>query len=116
VAAGAVWGTRQLAEFDSGIAIGAVVTALGDVCRAVGVRVCATGVTTTDQLAAVRDHGIPWGQGPLLAEPRRRPSTAGIGLPPVCCPGSRGSPPRRPPRVPGRGPYSPRWPSWRRPR
>jgi EAL domain-containing protein (putative c-di-GMP-specific phosphodiesterase class I) len=59
----------------------AVVTALGDVCRAVGVRVSATGVRTPEELAAVRDHGIPWGQGPLLATPRRRPSTAGIVLP-----------------------------------
>ncbi|GAA3221101.1 hypothetical protein GCM10017691_05850 [Pseudonocardia petroleophila] len=64
----------------------AVVTALGDVCRAVGVRVCATGVTTADQLAAVRDHGIPWGQGPLLAEVQRRPSTTGILLPPALLP------------------------------
>jgi EAL domain-containing protein (putative c-di-GMP-specific phosphodiesterase class I) len=58
-----------------------VVRALLDVCHAVGVRVAAVGVGTPDQLAAVRDHGIPWAQGPLLAEPRRRPSTAGIVLP-----------------------------------
>ncbi|WP_219414849.1 EAL domain-containing protein [Pseudonocardia nigra] len=58
-----------------------VVQALLDVCRAVGVRVAAVGVSTPDQLAAVRDHGIPWAQGPLLAAPRRRPSTAGILLP-----------------------------------
>lgn len=44
----------------------AVVGALCGVCRTVGVRVCATGVRTVDQLAAVRDHGIPWAQGPLL--------------------------------------------------
>lgn len=65
----------------------AVVTALADVCRAVGVRVCATGVGTTDQLAAVRDHGIPSAQGPLLAAAQRRPSTAGIMLPPALLPG-----------------------------
>jgi EAL domain-containing protein (putative c-di-GMP-specific phosphodiesterase class I) len=59
----------------------AVVRALGDVCRTVGVRVSATGVATTDQLAAVRDHGIPWAQGPLLAASRRGPSTSGILLP-----------------------------------
>ncbi len=59
----------------------AVVTALCDVCRSVGLRVSATGVRTPDQLAAVREHGIPWAQGPLLAEPRRRPSPAGVGLP-----------------------------------
>lgn len=64
----------------------AVVTAIGDVCRAVGVRICATGVGTPDQLAAVRDHGIPWAQGPLLAEPQRRPSTGGIGLAPELLP------------------------------
>jgi EAL domain-containing protein (putative c-di-GMP-specific phosphodiesterase class I) len=58
----------------------AVVRALCDVCRTVGVRVSATGVCTTDQLTAVHDHGIPWAQGPLLAGPRRRPSTAGIML------------------------------------
>ena len=55
--------------------------ALLEVCRAVGVRVAAVGVSTPDQLAAVRDHGITWAQGPLLAEQRRRPSTAGILLP-----------------------------------
>jgi hypothetical protein len=59
----------------------AVVTTLCDVCRSVGLRVSATGVRTPDQLAAVREHGIPWAQGPLLAEPRRRPSPAGVGLP-----------------------------------
>lgn len=59
----------------------AVVRALCDVCRAIGVRVSADGVRTPDQLAAVRDHGIPWAQGPLLAEMRRRPSTSGIVLP-----------------------------------
>jgi EAL domain-containing protein (putative c-di-GMP-specific phosphodiesterase class I) len=58
-----------------------VVRALCDVCRAVGVRVSAVGVTTPDELAAVRDHGIPWAQGPLLAVARRRPSTVGILLP-----------------------------------
>jgi EAL domain-containing protein (putative c-di-GMP-specific phosphodiesterase class I) len=58
-----------------------VARALLEVCRAVGVRVAATGVTTPDQLAALRDLGIAWAQGPLLAEPRRRPSTSGILLP-----------------------------------
>jgi EAL domain-containing protein (putative c-di-GMP-specific phosphodiesterase class I) len=57
-----------------------VVRALVEVCQVVGVRVAATGVAAPDQLAAVRDHGIPWAQGPLLAEPRSRPSTAGILL------------------------------------
>jgi hypothetical protein len=59
----------------------AVVEALLGVCRVVGVRVSATGVSTPEQLAAVRDHGIPWAQGPLLAAPRTRPSTSGILLP-----------------------------------
>lgn len=58
-----------------------VVRALCDVCRAVGVRVSAVGISTPDELAAVRDHGVPWAQGPLLAEPRRRPSTVGILMP-----------------------------------
>ena len=58
-----------------------VVHALLEVCRVVGVRVAAAGVSTPDQLAAVRDQGIAWAQGPLLAEARRRPSTAGILLP-----------------------------------
>ncbi|WP_158228026.1 EAL domain-containing protein [Pseudonocardia sp. MH-G8] len=58
-----------------------VAQALLEVCRAVGVRVAAAGVSTPDQLTAVRDLGIAWAQGPLLAEPRRRPSTAGILLP-----------------------------------
>jgi EAL domain-containing protein (putative c-di-GMP-specific phosphodiesterase class I) len=78
-----------------------VVQALLDVCRAVGVRAAAVGVTTGEQLSCVRDHGIPWAQGPLLAEPRRRPSTAGILLPvhlmprmhPACpTPGRPGAP------------------------
>jgi EAL domain len=59
---------------------GVIVGALVEVCRTAGVRVAATGVRTPDQLAAVRDHGIPLAQGPLLAEPRPRPSTAGILL------------------------------------
>ena len=59
---------------------GVVVGALVEVCRTTGVRVAATGVSTPDQLSAVRDHGITWAQGPLLAEPRPRPSTAGILL------------------------------------
>jgi EAL domain-containing protein (putative c-di-GMP-specific phosphodiesterase class I) len=67
----------------------AVVQALLDVCRVVGVRVSATGVTTQEQLAAVRDQGIPWAQGPLLAEPRRRPSTSGILLPVELMPRTR---------------------------
>lgn len=58
-----------------------VVRALCDVCRATGTRVSAVGVTTPDELAAVRDHGIPWAQGPLLAAARRRPSTVGLLLP-----------------------------------
>jgi EAL domain-containing protein (putative c-di-GMP-specific phosphodiesterase class I) len=58
-----------------------VARALLDVCGAVGVRVAAAGVSSRDQLGAVRDLGIAWAQGPLLAEPRRRPSTAGILLP-----------------------------------
>jgi EAL domain-containing protein (putative c-di-GMP-specific phosphodiesterase class I) len=58
-----------------------VAHAVVEVCRAVGVRIAATGVATPEQLAAVRDLGITWAQGPLLAEPRRRPSTEGILLP-----------------------------------
>jgi EAL domain-containing protein (putative c-di-GMP-specific phosphodiesterase class I) len=58
-----------------------VTHALCEVCRAVGVRVAAVGVTSTEELAAVRDHGIPWAQGPLLAPPRRRPATTGILMP-----------------------------------
>ncbi|MBC8092894.1 MAG: EAL domain-containing protein, partial [Pseudonocardia sp.] len=63
-----------------------VVRALCELCRAVGVRVSATGVETIEQLSAVRDHGIPWAQGPLLAEARRRPSTSGLILPPALMP------------------------------
>lgn len=59
----------------------AVVKALCDVSRAVGVRMSAMGVRTVEELAAVRDHGITWAQGPLLAESRRRPNTVGILLP-----------------------------------
>lgn len=59
----------------------AVVKAIVDVCRAVDVRVAAVGVRTAEELAAVRDHGITWAQGPLLAAPRRRPSSTGILLP-----------------------------------
>ncbi|MCW0214763.1 MAG: EAL domain-containing protein [Pseudonocardia sp.] len=58
-----------------------VVMAIGDVCRAVGVCTAAVGITTTDELAAVRAHGISWAQGPLLAGTRRRASTTGVGLP-----------------------------------
>ncbi len=58
-----------------------VAHAVVEVCRAVGVRVAAAGVSTPEQLAAVRDLGITWAQGSLLAEPRRRPSTEGILLP-----------------------------------
>jgi EAL domain-containing protein (putative c-di-GMP-specific phosphodiesterase class I) len=66
-----------------------VAQALIEVCNAVGVRVAAAGVATPEQLAAVRDLGVAWGQGPLLAEPRRRPSTAGILLPAELLPRQR---------------------------
>ncbi|MGH3586255.1 MAG: EAL domain-containing protein [Pseudonocardia sp.] len=69
-----------------------VALALLEVCRAVGVRVAAPGVSTRDQLAAVRDLGITWAQGPLLAEPRRRPSTSGILLPVDLMPQARPAP------------------------
>ena len=70
-----------------------VAQALLEVCRAVGVRVAATGVATPEQLTAVRDLGISWAQGPLLAEPRRRPSTAGILLPAELLPRQRSAAP-----------------------
>lgn len=82
-----------------------VVHALGDVCRAVGVRMSAVGVTTTDELAAVRDHGIAWAQGPLLATPRRRPSTVGLLLPVDLLPGI--APAARPSPVPRTTPPAP---------
>jgi EAL domain-containing protein (putative c-di-GMP-specific phosphodiesterase class I) len=66
-----------------------VAQALIEVCGAVGVRIAAAGVATPEQLAAVRDLGVAWGQGPLLAEPRRRPSTAGILLPAELLPRQR---------------------------
>ena len=66
-----------------------VAQAVIEVCGAVGVRVAAAGVGTPEQLAAVRDLGIAWAQGPLLAEPRRRPSTAGILLPAELLPRQR---------------------------
>ncbi|MFC4946973.1 EAL domain-containing protein [Pseudonocardia sp. GCM10023141] len=77
-----------------------VVQALCDVCRAVGVRVSALGVTHPDELAAVRDHGIPWAQGPLLAGSRRRPSTVGILLPVDLMPRIHGAPASPPAPVP----------------
>jgi EAL domain-containing protein (putative c-di-GMP-specific phosphodiesterase class I) len=58
-----------------------VVAALCEVCRVVGVRVAATGVTSRDELSAVRDFGITWAQGPLLAAARRKPGMHGIVLP-----------------------------------
>jgi EAL domain-containing protein (putative c-di-GMP-specific phosphodiesterase class I) len=70
-----------------------VAQALIEVCRAVGVRVAAAGVATPEQLAAARDLGIAWAQGPLLAEPRRRPSTAGILLPADLLPSQRSAAP-----------------------
>jgi EAL domain-containing protein (putative c-di-GMP-specific phosphodiesterase class I) len=73
-----------------------VVQALLEVCHAVGVRVSATGVSTPDQLAAVRDHGVTWAQGPLLAEPRSRPSTSGILLPVELMPRARAPQPSHP--------------------
>lgn len=75
-----------------------VVTALTDVCRAVGVRVSANGVHTADQLAAVRDHGIPWAQGPLLAAARSDPSLSGVVLPRELVP--PGAPPPNRPTAP----------------
>jgi EAL domain-containing protein (putative c-di-GMP-specific phosphodiesterase class I) len=70
-----------------------VAQAVLEVCGAVGVRVAAAGVGTPEQLAAVRDLGIAWAQGPLLAEPRRRPSTAGILLPADLLPRQRSASP-----------------------
>jgi EAL domain-containing protein (putative c-di-GMP-specific phosphodiesterase class I) len=86
----------------------AVVQALLEVCRAVGVRAAATGVSTPDELAAVRDHGIPWAQGPLLAAPRRRPSTAGILLPVDLMPRMRAPKPQ--PAAPPAAPAVPQLP------
>lgn len=60
---------------------GVVVRAVLEVCDSVGVRVAATGVSTTDELAAVRDAGIDWAQGRLFGGLRRRPSTTGVHLP-----------------------------------
>jgi EAL domain-containing protein (putative c-di-GMP-specific phosphodiesterase class I) len=78
-----------------------VVQALLEVCHAVGVRVAATGIRTPEQLVAVRDHGIEWAQGALLAEPRRRPSTAGILLPVDLMPRMSPTPfPRQQPQQP----------------
>ncbi|WP_232665780.1 EAL domain-containing protein [Pseudonocardia sp. TRM90224] len=71
-----------------------VVQALCDVCRAVGVRISAVGITNPDELAAVRDHGIPWAQGPLIAEMRQRPSTQGIALHPDLMPRIHATVPR----------------------
>lgn len=58
-----------------------VVRAVLEVCESVGVRVAATGVSTADELAAVRDAGIDWAQGRLFGGLRRRPSTTGVHLP-----------------------------------
>jgi EAL domain-containing protein (putative c-di-GMP-specific phosphodiesterase class I) len=82
-----------------------VAHALIEVCRAVGVRVAAAGVATPDQLAAVRDLGVAWAQGPLLAEPRRRPSTAGILLPADLLPRQRSAAPA--PQSPAPAPAPP---------
>jgi EAL domain-containing protein (putative c-di-GMP-specific phosphodiesterase class I) len=82
-----------------------VAQALIEVCGAVGVRVAAAGVATPEQLAAVRDLGVAWGQGPLLAEPRRRPSTAGILLPAELLPRQRSSAPA--PKAPALAPAMP---------
>lgn len=79
---------------------GTVVRALCDVCRAVGVRMSAVGVTTVDELTAVRDHGIPWAQGPLLAAARRRPSVLGVLLPVDLMPRIRSGRPPAPSPVP----------------
>jgi EAL domain-containing protein (putative c-di-GMP-specific phosphodiesterase class I) len=47
-----------------------VVQALLEISHEVGARVAATGVTTPDELAAVRGAGIGWAQGPLFGERR----------------------------------------------
>ncbi|WP_214364270.1 EAL domain-containing protein [Pseudonocardia sp. H11422] len=58
-----------------------VVRAVCDVCAAVGVRMTATAVSGREELAPLRELGVSWAQGPLLAPPRRRPSTGGVQLP-----------------------------------
>lgn len=77
-----------------------VVGALLDVCRAAGVRAAAVGVATRDELAAVRDHGIVWAQGPLLAPAQRRPTTTGVVLPVDLMPRLQASATRRPSPTP----------------
>lgn len=52
-----------------------------EVCAEVGARVAATGVTSVDELAALREVGIGWAQGPLFGALRRTPSTTGVLLP-----------------------------------
>lgn len=84
-----------------------VVRALCDVCRAVGVRVSTVGVSDVDELAAVRDHGIPWAQGPLLAAARRRPSTVGMLLPVDLMPRMHAPRPPAPSPVPRAVPVTP---------
>ncbi|MFC5993906.1 EAL domain-containing protein [Pseudonocardia hispaniensis] len=59
----------------------AVVSAICDVCAATGTRVAATGVTSGDQLTALRGYTVSWAQGMLLSHPRRRPSSTGVRLP-----------------------------------
>lgn len=86
----------------------AIVRAICELCREMGVRVAAAGVRSRDELLAARDHGVTLAQGPLLGFARRRPSTARIALPPdlaaelarpaVPAPGPRRSVRPRPPR------------------
>ena len=58
-----------------------VVRAVMEVATAVGVRVAAAGVSTVEELDAVRAAGITWAQGPLFGGLRRHPSTVGVLLP-----------------------------------
>lgn len=58
-----------------------VAGAVREVAAAAGARVVGTGVSQRSELAALAGLGVTLAQGPALARPQRRPSTAGLMLP-----------------------------------
>ncbi len=92
-----------------------VVRHMANLCRELGARVVAEGIETLDELKCVRDLGVDYAQGYLLARPAAPPPTVAwpLALPdgaeiappaPAGRAGPPGPPPRRPPRKPSKRP------------
>jgi EAL domain-containing protein (putative c-di-GMP-specific phosphodiesterase class I) len=59
----------------------AVVRHMVNLCKELGARVVAEGIEAIDELSCVRDLGVDWGQGYLLARPAAPPPPCNVAWP-----------------------------------